>query len=84
MIGQQKTAINKLEERVSSTSFSKQTAIEEQEEMEKNMNPERMKKHIDYAQRVGASRVYLWGVEWWYFMKEMHGVNAYVDMVAEL
>ena len=52
------------------------TSVQEQEE---TMTVERMKKHVDYAERLGASRVYLWGVEWWYFMRERHGEEGYID-----
>lgn len=51
------------------------------EEMEETMNPKRLEKHLDYATRVGASQVYLWGVEWWYFMKEVHNDARYWDMI---
>jgi hypothetical protein len=58
----------------------KNTSIEEQEE---TMNPERLKKHIDYVERIGVERAYLWGVEWWYFMREVHGDGRYWDVVGE-
>lgn len=54
------------------------------EEMEETMNPKRLEKHLDYASRVGASRVYLWGVEWWYYMKYDRDDSRYWDIVAEL
>lgn len=44
---------------------------------EKTMNPERMEKHIDFAARTGFSRAYFWGVEWWYFMKQVNGDDQY-------
>ncbi len=53
------------------------------EEQEKTMNPKRLKKHLDYAERVGASRVYLWGVEWWYWMKDKQGNSTYWDIIQE-
>lgn len=27
------------------------------------------KRHIEISQKIGFSKTYLWGVEWWYFMK---------------
>lgn len=51
------------------------------EEQLKSMNPERLQNHLDYAQRVGSPRVYLWGVEWWYFMKEKKQDTQYWDIV---
>lgn len=38
-------------------------------EQEKSMNIERLKKHLNYVEHIGVSRSYLWGVEWWYWMK---------------
>jgi hypothetical protein len=54
------------------------------EEQEKTMNPERLQKHLDYAERVGASRVHLWGVEWWYYMKQERGDERYWDIVKDV
>jgi len=40
------------------------------EEQEKTMNLEQFKKNIKYAEQTGLKDFYLWGVEWWYWMKE--------------
>jgi len=53
------------------------------EKMEETMNPDRLHAHLDYASHVGASRVYLWGVEWWYFMKEKRNDSRYWDIMQE-
>lgn len=53
-------------------------------EQEKTMNIERLEKHIEYTRHVGASRAYLWGVEWWYFMKEKQDDARYWEMVKEI
>jgi hypothetical protein len=50
------------------------TSIETQQQL---FTPERMQENIAYASHVGASRVYLWGVEWWYYMKQVHDVDTY-------
>ena len=34
------------------------------------MNPEIFREIIGYAERSGFPKAYLWGAEWWYFMKE--------------
>jgi len=34
-----------------------------------SMTPERFANNLAYAQKVGFSEVYLWGAEWWYFLK---------------
>ena len=39
-------------------------------EQEKTMNLEQFKKNIEYAKSSGLSSHYLWGVEWWYWMRE--------------
>ncbi|OGH65006.1 MAG: hypothetical protein A2821_00835 [Candidatus Magasanikbacteria bacterium RIFCSPHIGHO2_01_FULL_41_23] len=54
------------------------TAIAEQE---KSMNPRRLQKHLDYVRHIGSPRAYLWGVEWWAFMKEKRGDARYWDLV---
>ncbi|MFB6182187.1 MAG: hypothetical protein ABEJ24_04815, partial [Candidatus Magasanikbacteria bacterium] len=54
------------------------TSIERQRE---TMNPERLRDNINYAKRVGASRVYFWGVEWWYYMKEERGEPVYWNII---
>lgn len=54
------------------------------EVQKQKMSPERIIKHVDFASRIGVSRVNLWGVEWWYFMKEKHGDDSYWNTVKEL
>lgn len=36
----------------------------------RTMNETKLKENVDYAKRVGFPEVYLWGGEWWYWMKE--------------
>jgi len=43
-----------------------ETPIEEQFEQ---MDPERLRGNVDFAVSTGASEIYLWGVEWWYWLK---------------
>lgn len=40
------------------------------EEQYKSMNPELLKRNVDFASRTGFDESYLWGVEWWYWLKE--------------
>ena len=40
------------------------------EEQEKTMNLERFKDNIEFAKKTGLDTFYLWGGEWWYWMKE--------------
>lgn len=39
-------------------------------EQGKTMNLDRLQKNLDYAERVGMPRAYLWGAEWWYWLQE--------------
>ncbi len=54
------------------------------EEQEKTMNPERLQKHLEYVEHIGTGRAYLWGVEWWYFMKEKRGDERYWKLIQEV
>ncbi|MFH1462627.1 MAG: beta-galactosidase [bacterium] len=40
------------------------------EEQEKTMNLQRFQKNIEFAKKTGLKEFYLWGGEWWYWMKE--------------
>lgn len=40
------------------------------EEQEKTMNLERFKYNIGFAQKTGLDTFYLWGGEWWFWMKK--------------
>ncbi len=39
------------------------------EEKEKTMSHEKFEEIIDYARRTGIEEFYLWGAEWWYWLK---------------
>ena len=49
----------------------------------KRFSLNRLKKNIDYAERIGVPRAYLWGVEWWYWLKEVKGRGEYWAVVKE-
>jgi len=36
----------------------------------KLMNPSRLRSNVVFARRIGFSEAYLWGVEWWYWLKK--------------
>lgn len=40
------------------------------EEQFKSMDIEQFRKNIIFAKKAGFGEIYLWGVEWWYFLKE--------------
>lgn len=50
----------------------------------KTMNPEIFKEIIGYTERSGFPKAYLWGVEWWYWMKEKQGKPEMWDAVEAL
>lgn len=52
-------------------------------EQEKTMSPDRLKEHLDYVTHIGSPRAYLWGVEWWYFMKKEHGDSRYWEIIKD-
>lgn len=46
------------------------------EEQFKTMDETKLVDTFRYAQRVGFPRIYLWGAEWWYFLKEKQHYGA--------
>lgn len=42
-------------------------------EQKKTMNLEQFRKNIEFAKRTGFDTFYLWGGEWWYWLKEKQG-----------
>lgn len=41
-----------------------------QEETDQSLSLRQFKKNILFAQKSGAKSIYLWGVEWWYYLKK--------------
>ncbi len=39
-------------------------------EAKRALSPDLLQENLDYARRTGFKEVYLWGAEWWYFMKQ--------------
>lgn len=39
------------------------------EEQFKSMNPKILKENVEFAKKAGFSPIYLWGAEWWYWLK---------------
>ncbi|HWQ60206.1 MAG TPA: cellulase family glycosylhydrolase [Candidatus Fimivivens sp.] len=54
------------------------------EEQYRTMNPGTLREYVDYARRVGFPEAYLWGVEWWYWLKETKGEPAVWETAREL
>jgi len=47
----------------------------------KMMSLDRLARHVRYAGKVGAPRAYLWGVEWWYWLKDSQGHPEYWEAI---
>ena len=47
------------------------------EELERSMTIEKFRDNIEYARKVGFSPVFLWGSEWWYWMKVKYNQPEY-------
>lgn len=45
-------------------------------EQEKTMNLKQFKKNIEFAKKTGFDTFYLWGAEWWYWLKEKQGNSS--------
>jgi hypothetical protein len=54
------------------------------EEQYETMNPELLETYIHYARRVGFSEAYLWGAEWWYWLREVKGESAVWDTAVDI
>lgn len=53
-------------------------------EQYRSMSIDRLKTNINYADSIGLPRVYLWGAEWWYWMKEKKGIPDFSNFVSTL
>ncbi|MCC7365198.1 MAG: beta-galactosidase [Dehalococcoidia bacterium] len=49
-----------------------------------NLGPGDFDGVVTYARRTGATRVYLWGAEWWLYQQERYGDARWVEMGREL
>ncbi|MGI8925469.1 MAG: beta-galactosidase, partial [Tepidiformaceae bacterium] len=45
-----------------------------------NLTARNFRRNIEYARRSGASRVYLWGAEWWLYQRERFGDGTWLDL----
>lgn len=54
------------------------------EEQMKTMNFPQFMKNIEYAKQVGFPEIYLWGAEWWYWMKIHEGRPEYWDYAKDI
>jgi len=54
------------------------------EERAYSMSIDKFRENIEYAQEAGFPRVYLWGVEWWYYLKIVYNEPQYWDEAKKL
>lgn len=54
------------------------------EEQDKIMTLQDLKKNIAFAEKTNIKRFYLWGAEWWYWMKENHQRPEFWEEAKEL
>ena len=52
--------------------FSGEIFANSREEQNKHMNRDIFLENIEYARKVGFAENYLWGVEWWYYFKDLY------------
>lgn len=49
-----------------------------------SISPERIRANLRLAVRTGASRIYIWGAEWWRYTAQRHGDTRYLDLARTL
>jgi hypothetical protein len=54
------------------------------EEQFKSMSIDQLKENINYAKKVGLPQNYLWGSEWWYWLKTKQGHPEFWEEVKKL
>ena len=54
------------------------------EEQKKTMNPKQFQKNIEFAKKTGLDTFYLWGGEWWYWLKIEHNDQELWEEVKRL
>ena len=54
------------------------------EEQFKSMNPDQLKSNVEFARKVGFPEIYLWGAEWWYWLKVQKNHPELWDTAREL
>ena len=54
------------------------------EDQFRSMNIDRFEDSIKYASRVGFDTIYLWGGEWWYWLKVNHADDSFWQAAREL
>jgi len=50
----------------------------------RDLTPAKLLQSVDYARRSGASRVYLWGAEWWLMQSDIYGDDTYLRLARQI
>lgn len=53
-------------------------------EQKYSMDGKRLVSHVNYAKKTGFAGAYLWGAEWWYWLKQEQGVDELWDEARKL
>ncbi|TAK95131.1 hypothetical protein EPO05_05045 [Patescibacteria group bacterium] len=54
------------------------------EEQYASMNPDQLKENVEFAKKTGFSDIYVWGVEWWYWLKKTQNDPSLWDTAKEI
>jgi len=54
------------------------------EEQLQNFTMKDFRNNIDYALECRYDTYYLWGAEWWYYLKVKHGIDGYWHYAADV
>lgn len=54
------------------------------EEQFKSMNLKQISENIEFAKKVGFPEVYLWGAEWWYWLKVKHQDPSFWELAKKI
>ena len=54
------------------------------EDQLKSMNLEQFRDNLNYAKKVGFRKNFLWGTEWWYYMKEKFDRPEFLEEIKDL
>lgn len=54
------------------------------DEQFRSMNPVRLRANVDFARKVGFEETLLWGVEWWYWLRQVHSQPEMWNAGAEI
>lgn len=50
----------------------------------RSMDADRVAANLSFASRAGFKEVYVWGIEWWYWLKEKHGQSELWELGKEV